>query len=257
MEIIIIALVAFFAAILTFFSGFGLGTILTPVMMVFFPVDIAIAFTGIVHFSNNIFKLFIVGNKADKKVLLYFGIPAIIAAFVGSYLLVIMDTNYIMYSFSFFDNVNSVSYVKFLVSLLLIVFALMDLIPFFKKLEFGEKSLPIGGILSGFFGGLSGNQGALRSSFLIKLNLKKEVFIATTVIISFFVDLTRLGVYFSDLSKINLEDYYALGIVGISSAILGAFIGNKLLKKITLDYIRILVASLILILALGLLLGVI
>ena len=86
MEIIIIGLVAFFAAILTFFSGFGLGTILTPVMMVFFPVDIAVAFTGIVHFSNNIFKLFIVGHKADKKVLLYFGIPAIIAAFVGSYL---------------------------------------------------------------------------------------------------------------------------------------------------------------------------
>jgi len=83
------------------------------------------------------------------------------------------------------------------------------------------------------------------------------VFIATTVIISFFVDLTRLGVYFSDLSKINLEDYYVLGIVGISSAILGAFIGNKLLKKITLDYIRILVASLILILAFGLLLGLI
>jgi len=257
LEIIIIGLVAFFASILTFFSGFGLGTILTPVMMVFFPVDIAVAFTGIVHFSNNIFKLFIVGNKVDKKVLLYFGIPAIIAAFVGSYLLIIMDTNYIMYSFRFFGNVNSVSYVKFLISLLLIVFSLMDLIPFLKKLEFEEKSLPIGGILSGFFGGLSGNQGALRSSFLIKLNLEKEVFIATTVFISFFVDLTRLSVYYSDLSKTNLEDYYALGIVGLSSAILGAFIGNKLLKKITLDYVRLIVSSMILILACGLLLGLI
>ena len=53
MEILIISVVAFFAAILTFFSGFGLGTILTPVMMIFFPVEIAVAFTGIVHFSNN------------------------------------------------------------------------------------------------------------------------------------------------------------------------------------------------------------
>ena len=67
MEIIIIGLVAFFAAILTFFSGFGLGTILTPVMMVFFPVDIAVAFTGIVHFSNNIFKLFINGILIGSK----------------------------------------------------------------------------------------------------------------------------------------------------------------------------------------------
>ena len=56
MEIILISIVAFLVAILTFFSGFGLGTILTPVMMIFFPVDVAIALTGVVHFSNNIFK---------------------------------------------------------------------------------------------------------------------------------------------------------------------------------------------------------
>jgi len=40
MEIIIISIVAFLTAILTFFSGFGLGTLLTPVFMLFFPVDI-------------------------------------------------------------------------------------------------------------------------------------------------------------------------------------------------------------------------
>ena len=58
------------------------------------------------------------------------------------------------------------------------------------------------------------------------------MFIATTVIISFFVDLTRLGVYFSDLSNINLEDYYILGLVSISSAILGAFIFGFISSKI-------------------------
>lgn len=257
MEIIVISLVAFFAAILTFFSGFGLGTILTPVMMIFFPVDIAIAFTGIVHFSNNIFKLLIVGEKANKKVLIRFGIPAIFAAFFGSYILINMDTNYIMYSYTLMGELQSISYVKFLISIILIVFALIDLIPFFKKLKFGEKSLPLGGFLSGFFGGLSGNQGALRSSFLIKLNLEKQTFIATTVVISFFVDLTRLGVYSTNLFKINLEEHLVLGICSVSSAILGAFVGNKLLKKVTLNSIRVLVATLILFLATGLLLGLI
>lgn len=86
--------------------------------------------------------------------------------------------------------------------------------------------------MSGFFGGLSGNQGALRSSFLIKLNLEKQTFIATTVVISFFVDLTRLGVYSTNLFKINLEEHLVLGICSVSSAILGAFVGNKLLKKL-------------------------
>ncbi len=80
MEIIIIAAAAFITAILTFFSGFGLGTILTPVFMIFFPVDLAIALTGVVHFFNNIFKLILVGKKADIKVTLLFGIPAVLAA---------------------------------------------------------------------------------------------------------------------------------------------------------------------------------
>ena len=60
MEILIISLVTFLAAILTFFSGFGLGTILTFVMMFYFPVELAIALTGIIHFSNNIFKHIII-----------------------------------------------------------------------------------------------------------------------------------------------------------------------------------------------------
>jgi len=84
MEIIIISVTAFLVAILTFFSGFGLGTIMTPVFMIFFPVDLAIALTGIVHFFNNLFKLLLVGRQADKQVLIRFGIPAVIAALLGS-----------------------------------------------------------------------------------------------------------------------------------------------------------------------------
>ena len=84
MEIFIISLVAFTVSILTFFSGFGLGTLLAPVMMLFFPVELSIALTGVVHFFNNIFKLFLVGKNADKKVLIRFGIPALIFAFLGS-----------------------------------------------------------------------------------------------------------------------------------------------------------------------------
>lgn len=87
MEIIILSVAAFLIAILTFFSGFGLGTILTPLFMLFFPVDLAIALTGVVHFFNNIFKLILVGKKANKQVLVGFGIPAVIAAFGGAWLL--------------------------------------------------------------------------------------------------------------------------------------------------------------------------
>jgi len=87
MEIMVICLAAFLTSILTFFSGFGLGTILMPVFAIFFPIDIAIALTGLVHFSNNLFKISLVGKKADKEVLIRFGIPAIIASFTGAWLL--------------------------------------------------------------------------------------------------------------------------------------------------------------------------
>jgi hypothetical protein len=67
--------------------------------------------------------------------------------------------------------------VKLIISILLIVFATMDLFPYFSKLKFGKDKLPVSGALSGFFGSLSGNQGALRSAFLIKAGLSKEAFI--------------------------------------------------------------------------------
>src|SRR6187431_3218145 len=90
MEIAVVSFFAFIAAILTFFSGFGLGTLLTPVFMLFFPVDLAIALTGVVHFFNNIFKLFLVGKNADRQVLIRFGIPAVIAAIAGAWVLLHM-----------------------------------------------------------------------------------------------------------------------------------------------------------------------
>ncbi len=52
MDIFIIGIAAFVTAILAFFSGFGLGTILTPVFVIFFPVEVAIALTGVVHFTD-------------------------------------------------------------------------------------------------------------------------------------------------------------------------------------------------------------
>ena len=168
MEVLIISIVAFLAALLTFFSGFGLGTILTPVMLIFFPPEIAISLTGIVHFCNNIFKLSIIGSQFNKEVLIKFGIPAVLFAFAGSYALFFIS-NDTLFTHHLFVKKTDVSYLQFIIAIILIFFALIDLIPFFKKLKFNKSILPIGGILSGFFGGLTGNQGALRSAFLIKM----------------------------------------------------------------------------------------
>lgn len=249
MEIFIIPLVAFVAAILTFFSGFGLGTILTPVFMIFFPVEIAIALTGIVHFFNNVFKVILVGRKADKDVVLRFGIPAVLAALLGAWIMVSITDLKPLFEYELFGRHNEVYPLKLIIAILLIIFALMDLIPYFSKIHFGKDKLALGGALSGFFGGLSGNQGALRSAFLIKAGLSKEAFIGTAVVVSTFVDLTRLGVYATRFTRSGLTDNLTLVIVAILAAIAGAFIGNKLLKKVTLKFIQVTVAVMLIIIS--------
>jgi uncharacterized membrane protein YfcA len=249
MEIAIISITAFATAILTFFSGFGLGTILTPVFMLFFPVELAIALTGIVHFFNNLFKLILVGRNANKDVLMRFGIPAIFAAFLGSLILLNITNSTPLFSYDAFGNHYEVYPIKFMVSILLILFASMDLIPYFKQLNFGKDKLILGGILSGFFGGLSGNQGALRSAFLIKVGLSKESLVGTAVVVSTFVDFTRLGVYATRFEKSGLWENLELVFWATLSAITGAYLGNKLLKKVTLGFIQAVTAILLILMS--------
>ena len=139
MEIIIIPLVAFLVSILTFFSGFGLGTILTPAFMLFFPIELSIGLTGIVHFLNNLFKFFLVGKNANKEILIRFGIPAVVAAFIGAWVLVQIPTSQVLYSYSAFGKLIEVSVLKFTMALLLAFFAVLDLVPFLNRIQFGKK----------------------------------------------------------------------------------------------------------------------
>lgn len=252
MEIAIISITAFLVAILTFFSGFGLGTILTPVFMIFFPVELAIALTGVVHFFNNVFKLFLVGKNANKEILLRFGIPAVFAAILGSLILLNISDLSPLFSYNIFEKHIQVYPVKFIVSILLIIFASIDLIPYFGNLQFDKKHLQLGGFLSGFFGGLSGNQGALRTAFLIKVGLSKEAFVGTAVVVSIFVDFTRLSIYSTRFVESDLINNFTLVLFATLSGILGSYIGNKLLKKITLRFIQISVAIMLIIISVAL-----
>jgi uncharacterized protein len=256
-EIVVLSLAASVTSLLTFFSGFGLGTILMPVFAIFFPIDLAIALTGVVHFLNNIFKLSLVGLKADKQVVLRFGIPAFIAAIVGAYVLLKISDLQAIYSYTLGDKLYSITTVKLTIAVLLIFFALTEVIPYFKNLQFGKDKLVIGGLLSGFFGGLSGNQGALRSAFLIKSNLSKEAFVATGIVIACIVDFSRLGVYMTRFSKSGLQENVALVIAATLSAFIGAYIGNRLLKKVTLKTVQVIVTVMLFILSIALGIGIV
>ena len=254
MEYFIICFAALLGSGLTLFSGFGLGTILVPVFALFFPIEIAIALTAIVHFLNNLFKLILVGRNADKSIVLRFGIPAVFSALLGAYLLTLLTDLKPLLQYSIGVRQLEIMPIKLVIAILIIAFVLFDYIPRFANLQFDKKYLVLGGVLSGFFGGISGNQGALRSAFLIKANLKKEVFIATGVVIACLIDVFRLTIYSKQILKLDSNLDFTLLLSATISAFLGAYFGNKLTKKVTFKLIQHITT--VMLLTVALLLGV-
>lgn len=257
MEYIIISIAALIASGLTLFSGFGLGTLLVPVFVLFFPVEVAIALVAIVHFLNNLFKLGLLGRHADRMAVLKFGAPAIISAFAGAQVLLFLSGLAPLISYSLFGYELQVTPVKLIIATLMIFFALFDLVPAFEKVTFDAKFLPLGGILSGFFGGLSGHQGALRSAFLIKYGLSKEAFIATGVVVAVLVDISRISVYLYNFAWAGISANLPILFTATIAAFLGAFIGNRLLKKVTIRIVQVIVAAMLFLIAIALGMGVI
>lgn len=256
MSYLVICTVALLASALTFFSGFGLGTLLLPAFALFFPIEQAIALTAVVHFLNGLFKLILVARHADFGVVIRFGLPAIAASFAGALVLVWLAGIAPVFSYSAFGQPVSVTPVKLVIGLLLLLFAALEISPRFRKLSFGERHMPLGGLLSGFFGGLSGMQGALRSAFLAKVGLSKEAFIGTGVVLASLIDFTRLAIYSTSLVQESARFNYGLLGAAVLAAFLGAALGNSYLKKITMPGVQRIVAIMLFAVAVGLVTGV-
>lgn len=256
MDIVIIGITALLAAGLTLFSGFGLGTMLMPVFALFFPLPVAIALTAVVHLLNNLFKLILLGRHAVLKIILLFGIPALLFAYLGAELLQELEAWDALGNYMVGDKMFTVEPVKLIIGILMIAFAFIDLLPK-EKIQFPKGMLPVGGVLSGFIGGLSGHQGALRSAFLLRYGLSKEAFIATGVVIAVGVDVSRLLVYKDYFSIAAIQQGAAAVIVAVIAAFIGSYVGSRLLKKVTLKTVQIIVFILLVVIALMLIMGII
>jgi hypothetical protein len=254
----LIAVTSLIASFLTFFSGFGLGTILLPVFAIYYPLPIAIALTASVHFLNNLFKFSLVYKNINWKIAFKFGIPSLVAAFFGARALKNLDqvkvgiTEYSLNEHSFI-----ITWPGFIIGMLVVLFAIIELIPKLSELSFSEKYLTLGGLLSGFFGGFSGHQGSIRSAFLLRLKLEKSAFIATGVFIACLVDVVRLTLYSSFSVLKNQQTDYMLLLLAVVSAWAGAFFGNKLFKKTSIQFFKWFVGIFMLLMGVLIMLGII
>lgn len=243
MDFALVGFVAFLASGLTFFSGFGLGTLLLPAFALFFTAPVALAATGVVHLLNNFFKGGLVYKSVHWPTVLKFGIPAIPAAILGAFLLTYLE-----------DRIAAM-----VIGTVLIMFAALELQPWFQRIVFPSRFISLGGVVTGFMGGISGQQGALRSMFLIKSGFSPQQFIATGVLIAVLIDLARIPTYalglLSSATEISSRDAWLIAF-GTVCAFFGAWVGSLLVKKTRIHAVRYIVAGLMFAVGVLLILGV-
>ena len=252
MALLVVCATALLASGLTFFSGFGLGTLLLPAFAAFFPLEASVGLTAVVHLLNNLVKLALLGARADRGVVLRFGVPAALASFAGARALAWLSGLEPWLRYEAFGRWLEVAPVKAVVAGLMLAFAVLEAVPAFSRLAFQRSWLPVGGLLSGFFGGLSGHQGALRSAFMMRCGLSKEAFLASGVAAACLVDLTRLSVYARRFTAAGLGENAGTLAAAAASAALGAWLGSRLLPKVTLRSVQLAAAAMLAAVALGL-----
>ena len=251
MEFFVVGIAAVVVSGLTLFSGFGLGTLLMPVFALFFPIEVAVAATAVVHGANNVFKMGLLGKNADRNLVLRFGVPAILAAFVGAGALGYVSQFEEIARYSVGPRTAVVTPIKLTMGLLMAFFAFFELLPGLRELKFDRKYLFVGGILSGFFGGFSGHQGALRSAFLVKVGVSTEAFVGTNAVIGFMVDMARIATYAAvfamagEASPISGEEW-PLILTGVVCAFAGVMIGKRYVHKITMTTVQTITGILLL-----------
>jgi hypothetical protein len=252
--------VAFGASALTLYSGFGLGTVMLPVFALFFPVPVAVAATAVVHLLNNLFKGSLLWRQADWGTVTRFGLPAVPAAIAGAWLLSRLVNTSRVFEWSAAGRTFGPTGAGLTIGALMIVLGLLELQPWFQRLAAPPRLMPVGGLLTGFLGGLTGHQGAFRSMFLLKSGLDPARFIATGVIVAVLVDLSRLPTYAASFSAAGIRlgpRETALVAVATAAACAGAYLGIRYMKKATHRVVQLAVVAMMLCVGGALIAGII
>ena len=202
------------AAALTVPAGFGLATMLTPIVLLWLPPHEAIAVVAIIHGAHNAYKLKLLRDNVDFNAVKRYGWALILGAIIGA----------MLHSYIPSDPLLLV------VGVALIILPILSVTEKWTKIRLPDSEDRIGGFGSGFFGGLTGHQGALRAMFLQKRLPNKVAYAATASILALAVDLTRIPIYLFFEGN-DILDEYILILCLVSAALLGVNLGKRWLTK--------------------------
>lgn len=225
LQFVFIIVLTFVTSTLTLLTGFGVGTILTPTFALLYDVKTAVLLVSIVHLSNNLLKFGLFRRSLNLVVLRRFGIVSMVGALAGSLLQSSLQSHL----------------VSIILGCFLVATGIFEFLPQ-NPFKIPRALDQTGGFLSGFLGGIIGNQGAIRSAYLLNYDLSKESFIGTGTAIAILIDLTRIPVYLT-YGTAMFETAGLRLLLVILIAFCGTFVGKGLLKHISLGRFRLVVAS--------------
>lgn len=214
-------------------SGFGIGSVLTPVLATQFDVRLAIAMVSLPHLAGTFVRFLLVRRHIDREVLLGFGAASAIGGLTGAALQAVVQSAALAIIFG----------------LLLIFAGLGSLTGFAQRMRFsGRRSALVGGALSGLLGGLVGNQGGIRAAALLGFDVDKDAFVATATAVALIVDGARIPVYLATEGR-EIAAQWALIALLAAGAIAGTLLGGRALRGMNETAFRRVVG--VLLLALG------
>ena len=209
-------------------TGFGIGSILTPVLSVKLGTQLAVAAVSVPHLAATFVRFWMLRRDVNRRVLITFGIMSAAGGLAGALLHSIVSSPALTLVFAG----------------LLIFAGLSAMTGYAKKMRFGSGMAWIAGALSGMLGGLVGNQGGIRSAALLGFQLERRAFVATATAIGLFVDGARLPVYLATAGREMLSNW---GLIALSTVggLAGTFMGTTALRKIPEETFNRLVGVLI------------
>jgi len=229
---ITLLIVSVFAGGVASIAGFGIGSLITPLLALKTGTGIAVAGVSIAHFLGTALRFWIWKQYVNKRVLFSFGITSAVGGLAGA----------------LFHNIFQNVILTVIFGCLLAFAGISGLTGLSGKWRLSGPPAWIAGALSGVFGGLVGNQGGIRSAAMFGFDLKGKEFIATATGIALAVDIVRMPVYFLIQWK-DILSIWPLIAFASAGVLIGTEIGVWALGKIPEVSFKKIVSGIILLIA--------